>query len=477
MCFIQNCPDRTWGFPVPKGFIIAGTNSGCGKTTVSLGLMALLKRKGYTVAPFKVGPDYIDPGHHTRITGRYSRNLDGWMLERAYNVNAFETASRDADIAVVEGVMGLYDGYDGKSENGSTAQMAKWLNLPVILVVNAQSMARSVAALVKGFESFDPDVTFAGVIFNKLGSERHLSYVKEAMEGHVTLPCLGGIYRNEAVSIPERHLGLVTDDEQGLSEAQINALADRVEEGVDISAVFKAVGFDSKYRASRPEQIATTPESRVRIGIARDQAFCFYYPDNLDILVQAGVECVFFSPMADERLPDHLDGVYLGGGYPELFAKDLAANRSMRDEIRKASEQGMPIYGECGGFMYLCREIRDFDGQVFPMVGCFDFSATMLKKLRSLGYREVTLVDDAVIGPKGSVLRGHEFHYSRIDEDANSNTVYHVSPRMGDTVTHEGYRVNNTLGSYIHLHFGSRPETGRDMVSACVEYKKSKEGA
>jgi cobyrinic acid a,c-diamide synthase len=457
---------------MPKGFVIAGTNSGCGKTTVSLGLMALLKRKGYTVAPFKVGPDYIDPGHHTRITGRASRNLDGWMLSRDYNTAAFEQGTQDADIAVVEGVMGLYDGYDGKSENGSTAQMAKWLDLPVILVVNAQSMARSVAALVKGFETFDPDVTFAGVIFNKLGSERHLAYVKEALEGHVKIPCLGGIFRNDTVAIPERHLGLVTDDEHGLSDAQIGALADRVDEGVDILELLHTVEYDPGRPEHHPEQ--ETPERRVRIGIARDRAFCFYYPDNLEILERAGAECVFFSPMDDTRLPENLSGLYLGGGYPELFAEKLAANTDMRDAIRKASETGMPIYAECGGFMYLCREIRDFDGKTFPMTGCFDFTATMLQKLRSLGYREVTLSDDTVIGPKGAVIKGHEFHYSKIDEETDTPTAYGVTPRAGGHETREGYRVNNTLGSYIHLHFGSRKDVGRDFVAACLTYKNGR---
>lgn len=458
---------------MPKGFVIAGTNSGCGKTTVSLGLMALLKRKGYTVAPFKVGPDYIDPGHHTRITGRSSRNLDGWMLSKDYNLSAFEKASRDADMAVVEGVMGLYDGYDGKSENGSTAQMAKWLGLPVILVVNAQSMARSVAALVKGFEMFDPEVRFAGVIFNKLGSERHLEYVKEAMEGHVNLPCLGGIFRNDAVCIPERHLGLVTDDEHGLSEAQITALADRVEEGVNLTTLFKAVGFEQTETALSAKTEKFT-EPRVRIGIARDRAFCFYYPDNLDILEQAGAQLVFFSPMTDTHLPEGLDGIYLGGGYPELFARELADNATMREDIHKAGVNGMPIYGECGGFMYLCREIQDFDGNAFPMAGCFDFRATMLKKLRSLGYREVTLWENTLIGPKGAVIRGHEFHYSKIDENPGWKTVYQVTPRTGGAVTHEGYRTNNTLGSYIHLHFGSRPDAGRDFAKACLKYKQAK---
>ncbi|MBU1169428.1 MAG: cobyrinate a,c-diamide synthase [Proteobacteria bacterium] len=463
-----------------RGIVIAGTNSGCGKTSVSLGLMAYLKRSGYTVAPFKVGPDYIDPGHHNRVTGRFSRNLDGWMLTREYNKALFERATQDADIAVVEGVMGLYDGYDGKSEMGSTAQMAKWLDLPVILVVNAQSMARSGAALVKGFERFDPSLNFAGVIFNKLGSPRHLSYLKEALEGHVAMPCLGGIYRNTAIEMPERHLGLVTDDEKGLSEAHISTLADMVAENIDVDRLLKIMDGDSGKKSRGPKTIESDEKAKghaVRIGIARDRAFCFYYQDNLDILQAHGAELVFFSPMMDGHLPENLDGLYLGGGYPELFAKELSANQSLRNEIKAGCNEGLPIYGECGGFMYLCQEIRDFKHECFSMTGCFPFKAVMLEKLRSLGYREVTLNDQSLIGHKGQVVRGHEFHYSRIEDDHGADKVYRVSPRTGDFVTEEGYRVNRTLGSYIHLHFGSCPDTGRAFVAACMDYRQRKVGS
>jgi cobyrinic acid a,c-diamide synthase len=256
-----------------KGFVIAGTNSGCGKTSITLGLMALLKRKGYTVAPFKVGPDYIDPGHHHRVAGRYSRNLDGWMMDKEYNRISFNKGLAGCDLAVVEGVMGLFDGYDGKSESGSTAQMSKWLDLPVILVVNAQSMARSAAALVKGFEQFDPDLRFAGVIFNKVGSPRHLDYLKEALEGHVNMPCLGVVFRNPNIVMPERHLGLVTDDENGLSDAHISTLADMMEQGIDLDLLLN--GNDVGIVESEEFEIIENKSLKhhVRIGVARDQAF------------------------------------------------------------------------------------------------------------------------------------------------------------------------------------------------------------
>ncbi len=454
-----------------KALVVAGTNSGCGKTTVSLGLMALFRRKGWIVAPFKVGPDYIDPGHHNRASGRASRNLDGWMLDKDYNRVCFENGVSGCDVAVVEGVMGLFDGFDGRSESGSTAQMAKWLDLPVVLVVNAKSMARSAAALVKGFEQFDPDLRFAGVIFNNVGSERHLSYLTEALEDHVGMPCLGGIPRTEGLAMPERHLGLVTDDEHGLTPERLDVLADVMERHIDLHRLFDASGpgvVPSKHRTSR-DTIGS-----VRIGVARDQAFCFYYPDNLDLLEGSGAELVFFSPLSDTELPDNLDGIYLGGGYPELFAERLSENRPLLAGIKAASERGMPIYGECGGFMALCRDIVDFDGNVWPMTGCFPFTARMLPKLRSLGYREVTFKEDTVIGKKGRVTRGHEFHYSAIDENPDVHTAYRVTPRNGESSVPEGYTVNRTLGSYIHLHFGSRPETASDFVSACLEFQKER---
>lgn len=459
---------------LPPALIIAGTNSGCGKTTVSLGLMALFKRKGYTVAPFKVGPDYIDPGHHSRVCGLPSRNLDGWMLSKEANRTCFEKGVSGCDLAVVEGVMGLYDGFDGKREDGSTAQMAKWLDLPVVLVVNAKSMARSGAALVSGFERFDPDLRFAGVIFNNVGSPRHLNYLKEALDGHVDMPCLGGIPRTEGLAMPERHLGLVTDDENGLSPERLERLADVMAQSIDLNLLLErlrpGVSFSGLTAGTVPDKARS-----VRIGVARDRAFCFYYKDNLDLLEENGGELVTFSPLSDNALPDNLSGLYLGGGYPEMFAAELSANTSLLAEIRKVSDQGMPIYGECGGFMVLCREIRDFDGKNWPMTGCFPYTAEMLPRLRSLGYREVTLTADTVIGKKGQVVRGHEFHYSKIDENKGDAAVYRVSPRNGDPAGAEGYTVNRTLGSYIHLHFGSRPETARNFVTACEEYKKGKD--
>lgn len=498
------------------------------------------------VAPFKVGPDFIDPGHHGRITGVTSRNLDGWMLSKRYNRSNFERHCQEKDLAIVEGVMGLYDGYDGKSEAGSTAQMAKWLDLPAVLIVNAKSMARSAAALVAGFEGFDPDLEFAGVIFNKLGSRRHLDYLVEAMEGHVDMPVLGGIYRNEEIAMPERHLGLVTADDNALSAEKIDLLADLIEENIDTELLLSRCGilagtgrdtangkdrietsnekrtngsdaFEGNAAAirlrgdagghrvretdetdvlrsdvagvetTRPDaDVAdifrtikctggTAPSGNVRIGIPRDSAFCFYYQDNLELLQACGADVVFFSPLSDRKLPEALDGIYLGGGYPELHAKTLSENTVLNAQIRQMSQEGMPMFGECGGFMYLCSTIVDREKKAWPMTGCLPFTVQMLPRLRSLGYREITLAEDTVIGKKGLVVRGHEFHYSEVSAGAaGARTVFTVTPRSGKRTTEEGYRRARTLGGYLHLHFGSQPAVAETFVAQCRNYKEER---
>lgn len=432
--------------------------------------MAALVRRGLKVAPFKVGPDFIDPGHHSRISGAVCRNLDGWMLAKAYNLASFQNAARTADIAVVEGVMGLFDGYDGKTESGSTAEMAKWLELPVVLVVDARSMARSAAAIVFGFEKFDRDLNYAGVLFNKLGSRRHLDYLTQALLNNVEMPCLGGILRDQQISIPERHLGLFTPEDHPLTEEMIKKLAAMIEDNIDVERLLESLPTVNISAAAIHLQ-SNTLNDGVRIGVARDSAFCFYYPDNLDLLAAAGAELVFFSPMADARLPAKLDGLYFGGGYPELAADRLAANAELRNQIRMKSQAGMPIYAECGGFMYLCRELLAQDQNHYTMVGCFPFETRMHSRLKALGYREITLIADTIIGPAATTIRGHEFHYSAIEAtESRLDTVYHVTDRVGVDKPPGGYYTNRTLGSYTHLHFGSQPQIAKHFVDACADY-------
>ncbi len=433
--------------------------------------MAALRQRGHRVAPFKVGPDFIDPGHHTQITGQASRNLDGWMLSRTYNQAVFARHTQNADITVVEGVMGLYDGYGGRTEAGSTAQMAKWLGLPVVLVVSAKSMARSAAAVVQGFERFDPDLSFAGVLFNHLGSARHLQFLTDAMQGHVEMPLLGGVMRDEKVAIPERHLGLLTSEDHGLSAEHCRRLVGTIENAMDLDRLIDRLpDWNGKGEGTSPDPVAGNEE--VRIGVARDAAFCFYYADNLDLLARAGAELVFFSPLTDRRLPKNLDGLYFGGGYPELHARTLAENKEIRQEIRRFSDLDMPIYGECGGFMYLCREIGDIEGRVFPMTGCLPLATRMLDRRKALGYREVTQMQATPLGPVGQVMRGHEFHYSTIVDTTNdAGGVYRLTDRTGLEKAGEGILINQTLGSYVHLHLGSCPRAAQHFVAACKAWR------
>ena len=451
------------------GFVIAGTQSGVGKTTLTLGLLAALRKRGLSVQPFKIGPDFIDPGHHTAVAGVPSRNLDGWMLSRAYNTAVFNRSLHGHDVGVVEGMMGLFDGYDGKSEAGSTAEMAKWLGLPVILVVDASALARSVAALIYGFQHFDPELNVAGVLFNKTGGPGHLRYLEEAVSDVPNVTILGGLPLDEALTLPERHLGLVTKEELQLSSEQIDHLARVIEDHIDVSLLLKLSAFPQPpipKPQPRPNR-AALPGSPVRFGIARDEAFCFYYPENLELLEQSGAELVFFSPLHDTHLPPNVHGLYLGGGYPEVHAEKLSANATMRQEIKDFIQDGKTVYAECGGFMYLTQGIRVVEGQHFPMVGVYPTVVRMLSRLSALGYSEVDVESTNGIFPSMRV-RGHEFHYSELEQDILSDpieTLYQVHTRAADMPRPEGYLYKHCLASYVHLHFGSNPTFARCLVS------------
>lgn len=466
-----------------KSILIAAPSSGSGKTTISLGIMAALRKRGRVVQPFKVGPDFIDPGHHTAVCGRVSKNLDGWMLSKEYVIESFYNAchhhpnplpSRErekekVDIAVIEGVMGLFDGVSGGSEDGSSAQIAKWTGSPVILVVDARSMARSAAALISGFENFDKDVNIAGVIFNRVGSDRHRKMLREAVEGNCKAKVLGFIPRDEGLAMPERHLGLVTAEE-GFSQEFIDRLPKVIEENVDLEAM---IGIGESVNRGIGETNCKTiypfthsPIHRVKIAIARDAAFSFYYEDNLDILRNLGAELVSFSPLADKALPEGVTALYIGGGYPEVHAERLSANKTMLDSIRGFAESGGKVYAECGGFMYLTDGIVDFEGKFHRMVGIFPTRAKMLKRRKALGYVQVETVEESPMFEKGSKIRGHEFHYSDIDEMPKSiSRAYQVKKPGNDDSWAEGYRYKNTLASYVHLHFGSNPEWAERFVN------------
>jgi cobyrinic acid a,c-diamide synthase len=429
-----------------------------------------------------VGPDFIDPGHHGKVAGKTSVNLDSWMLTKAYNKALFAKNSKGMEVAVVEGVMGLFDGYDALSETGSTAQMAKWLGLPVLLIVSAKGKARSAAAIVKGFETFDPDLKIAGVIFSQTGSQRHYEYLRDAVEQNCKTPCLGFMPRNEKIIMPERHLGLMTADELAVSPEVLSILTAMVEDNIDMDGLLN--GLPEKQLHIEGDILPPVKKSSPpTIAVARDKAFCFYYKDNIDALKKAGAKIITFSPLEDEQLPlgidGGIDGIYLGGGYPEIFAKGLSSKKKLMDQIKELSLSGMPIYGECGGFMYLCRQVSGMDREnSHGMTGCFDFSVHMSKRLRSLGYREITLLSDTVIGKKGDVIRGHEFHYSALKDEGSENyevkNVYQVTSRAGQDILLKGYQRDNTLGSYLHIHFGSNPSCAQTFVENCARFKAQK---
>jgi len=442
------------------GLLIAAPSSGSGKTSLTLGLMAAFKRRGLAVAPFKVGPDYIDPGHHAMVCGRPSHNLDSWFCDKQQLHKTFASGSVGADIALVEGVMGLFDGVSGASEEGSSAQIAKWLGLPVLLVVDARAQARSFAAVVKGFADFDPQLRLAGVIANQVGGARHAEMLQEALASIPGLPpLLGWLPRQEDIVLPERHLGLVTAED--LSGDHGQRLADWIEQHLVLEQI-RTLAVSSVTAEAAP--LSITSEKRLRLGIARDQAFCFYYPENLALLEQAGAELVAFSPLRDRQLPENLAGLYLGGGYPELHAEQLAANAGMRQQICETAAAGLPIYAECGGLMYLCRAIDSWS-----MCGVFPAAAKMLPRRRALGYRQVELSANGPLGPPGTRVRGHEFHYSEVEMPPDVERCYRLGRRNGEPAAIEGYRTQNVLGSYVHLHFGSNPQVAENLIEFCLK--------
>ncbi len=432
--------------------IIAGTYSGCGKTTVTLGIMAALSKRGINVQPFKCGPDFIDPTLHRLVTGKVSRNLDVRMCGPDFVCQAFAAHAPKQGISIIEGVMGLFDG--GK---GSAAHLATLLGIPVILVVDVRSAAESVAAVIKGFESLDPEVQVAGVILNRVGSPRHHQMIADAVKKYCQAEILGAIPRDAAITLPSRHLGLHMGAEVHLNQQR---LIEMMEQNLDLarlqqlarSAVFSEYG--------NPEPKTLQPANRVRLGVAWDEAFCFYYQDNLDMLKEAGAELVIFSPLHDNTLPENLDGLYLGGGYPELHAAALSKNAAMREAIRSFSRSGKPVYAECGGFMYLTTSITDSEGRKHPMVGVYPVASTMEKRLRRLGYRQVEMQADTLLGSTGKFCYGHEFHYSEIDDMPTEIGRGYIL----DDGRAEGYLQDNTLAGYVHLHWGRTPEAARCFV-------------
>jgi cobyrinic acid a,c-diamide synthase len=455
-----------------KGFIIGGTHSGCGKTTITMGLVRALKNRGVTVQPWKSGPDYIDPGFHSAASGRICRNLDTMILSDDAVKEIY--SRQDGDISVIEGVMGLFDGAGGLDERGSAAHIAKLLGLPVILVIDAKAMARSAGAIALGFAEFDKDVTIAGFIMNRVGSDRHYTMLKESIEERTGLPVLGRLPRDPSIEIPERHLGLNTDWESEELDSTLETLSALVEKHINVDLILKIAEKALPLTGGVPELFSedSRREPFVKIAVARDRAFHFYYEDNLDLLRHYGAQIVFFSPLEDKELPMDVSALYLGGGYPEVFARELSSNSSMIMSIRALCEKGLPLYGECGGFMYLTEGIIDKEDTFHALLNLLPGKTRLGKKLRSLGYCRTRLNHDSILGEKDSEAMGHVFHWAELEtlEEIHEKAF---TVMKGDQVLTEGFIYKNVLGSWVHHHFASNPQMALHFVEAAIAYRNN----
>ncbi|PHM06407.1 cobyrinate a,c-diamide synthase [Nostoc sp. 'Peltigera malacea cyanobiont' DB3992] len=478
--------------------VIAGERSGVGKTTVTLTLLASLRRRDRLVQSFKVGPDYIDPMFHRHVTGRACRNLDPVLTSEAYVQQCFAGHSQLSEYALVEGVMGLFDGISslvtctersrsighssfakdkGQRTNdkgqitdfASTAHIARLLDLPVVLVIDCSRLSGSVAAIAHGYRSFDPRIKIAGVVLNRVGSDRHLSLLKDSLEP-LQLPVLGVMRRQDNITIPDRHLGLVPTAELPELNALIDRLADLGDTCFDWQRLLPLLKSES---LSPSASSSLSPSSPVRIAVARDRAFNFYYQDNLDLLQQLGAELVFWSPLEDADIPKDIQGMYFGGGFPEVFAQQLAENSSVRDAVKTAILKGMPTVAECGGLMYLCEQIIDFEGKSWSMAGVLPTSAVMGGRL-TLGYRRAVALQDNLLVKANTTVYGHEFHRSHLTltptQPLFETSRYDCEENMGC----EGWGLPaNIHASYVHQHWGESREIPQQFLKECLKVASS----
>jgi cobyrinic acid a,c-diamide synthase len=452
---------------IPR-LVVAGTASGVGKTMLTVGLIGALRRRGLIVQPFKCGPDYIDPGYHTRAAGRTCRNLDSWMLDDIQVQQSFARACRGADIAIIEGVMGLFDGAGYDDERASAAQIAKLLGAPVLLVLGIAGAARSAAATALGFMRYDPALTIGAVVLNFAGSERHAGGCGTAITQGTGLPVLGWLPRDARLRVPERHLGLVTTAESAAVDSVLDVATEMVTAHFDLDALCRVASAAADVAAEDTSDAIPATAARPVLAVARDEAFTFHYPDNLDLLEAAGACIVFFSPVQGDGLPPGTAGVYLGGGFPELYAARLAANTTLWEELRALHARGAPILAECGGFMALTEALIDRDGTRHVMGGLVPGTTRMTDRLVGLGYRTATALRDTLLADAGETLRGHEFHYSVWEKPdaALDHAVWSVRgtrPDAPETVL--GFAERGLLASYLHLHLGQRPSLAHRLVA------------
>jgi len=456
--------------------MIAGTNSGVGKTTVTLGIMSAFVKNGIKVQGFKSGPDYIDPSHHKLVTGNASGNLDTWIMGDNACRELFERSAGKADISVIEGVMGLYDGSIDSTGLGSSAHLAGILKTPIILVVNAKGMAQSAGAMVLGYKEFDKDVNLSGVIVNNVASRNHYDCIKKSIEDACFIPVLGYLKKDKEITIPERHLGLIPSTENKNPSTLYARLGEMTLETVDIDRLIEIAKSTNGF----PEYNKTIFQDSdrnydIKIALAKDEAFCFYYQDDIELFESLGAKICYFSPLNDERIPDDVDGIFIGGGFPELYAERLMQNTGMRDSISEASDQGKLIYGECGGMMYLLEKMIDTEGRPFKMCGVLKGTSKMENKRQGLGYVTVNALYDNPICKRGDTFRAHEFHWSRL-LDVQNDTVFAYETRKsnGKHCGLDGMYKDNIIASYTHVHFSSNPKLANNMLSSIEESSSNK---
>jgi cobyrinic acid a,c-diamide synthase len=452
--------------------VIAGTHSGVGKTSMVLGILGALRRRGVQVQGFKVGPDFIDPMYHREVTGVPSHNLDAWLMGQDGVRRAFARVAPTNGVAIIEGVMGMFDGRATGPE-GSTAEVAAILQSPVLLVVDVGGMSRSAAAIVQGYARFDPTVRVVGVVLNRVGGPRHYHLVKTAIEEQAGVPVWGYLPWDDGLVLPERHLGLVPVGEDAAFQRVCTALGAAAEHTIDMPSIINAAQSAAALEIAHDTTLSATATA-TRIGVARDVAFNFYYEANLRWLRRWGAELVEFSPLHDPGLPVDVDGLYFGGGFPEVFAKGLTENLPFIASLRRAHEAGLPIYAECGGLMYLVAAIQDTAGAHYPMVGLLPGVCRLTDRLQNFGYKEVRSLRDSLLGPTGLRTRGHEFHYSIWEGRPAGTSLYRTRSSHGEE-QEEGYSAANLAASYVHLHFDACPEVARSLVDKAAAFRRQRE--
>jgi len=462
----------------PPRLTIGAVSSGSGKTLFCTLLGRLLTTEGYSVQPFKSGPDYIDPSYHTVACGNISRNLDTRLIGENQIRELFYRQAKNADISLIEGVMGLFDGASGLDERGSTAHLAKILESPTILLIDVSAMARSAGAIALGYQKFDPDLNLAGFILNKVASPKHEEMVRSAIEARTGLPVLGAIPRDKELIMPERHLGLIPAWEGDKIRSFLDKNTKKLKDALNLDAIIKISGSAPPLPAPLPDLkdslFIKERKKDLRIAYALDEAFHFYYQDNLDLMENHGAKLIPFSPINDRVLPTDIHGIYLGGGYPELFAEQLTVNKTMLSEILDAAKKNLPIWGECGGLMYLMEKLVDFEGKSYPMTGVFPGKVVMKKGLRALGYYRAILQAGSWMGQRGDMIEGHMFHWSQLENLPDVDSFQMELVKEKQIILKDGLCFNNTWAGYLHVHFAGSKKVMYNFLNICRQYKKDK---